>query len=246
MDKAYMTPPVPAGFSHLSGTWDTGYVIRRDSDRSQFVWVPVGALPADGLYNGSRQSFGVRGYGYSGKATAQSGAPLQAQAESILKHGGFYISRYCLTADENGTLHSLPGTLPLTFINRADALTAAEKLVRQSDAVSHLPYAAEMDSAIAWLIQSGDLTPETVSMAAARRDGRTHRDKVLPTDSDPALYGRGIYDLAGTVDEWTQESTDGAFLWGCQPCAWPTTSRCYFVPYACYTYTGFRAALRLA
>ena len=37
MTEAYMTPPVPAGFSHLTGTWDTGYVICRDGDGSQFV-----------------------------------------------------------------------------------------------------------------------------------------------------------------------------------------------------------------
>lgn len=44
-----------------------------------------------------------------------------------------------------------------------------------------------------------------------------------------------MYDLAGTVDEWTRELMDGAYLW-------PATSRCYFVPCACYTYTGLRAA----
>ncbi len=246
MSESFKTPPVPTTFSHQEGNWNTGYIISRNTDYSQFVWIPVGYLPPTGLWRGKKQSFGVRNYGYSATGGIRSGKEISVQEQSVAKYGGFYLSRYCLTVDSNRIVHSLPDCLPVTYINRSDAADMAKELVCQPDATSHLPYAAELDCALAWLIECGELTPDDIKNAAARRDSRTHTDNVLPTGSNPSLYRRGIYDLAGTVDEWTQDFPDNAFLWGCQPCAWPASSRCYYAPYACYAYTGLRAALLLA
>ena len=238
----YINPPVPTGFSAVGGTWDTGYVIRRDTDGSEFVWVPVEALPDTGRFGSKMQSFGVRDYSYSGSDVGHDSQELVAQEKSVQKYGGFYLSRYCLSMGADDVLHSVPDAMPHTGINRVDSVNAARDLAA-GEASSHLPYAVEMDSALAWLIQSGKKDPSSVANAARRRDTRAHQEKITRTGSCESLYANGIYDLAGTVDEWTQDLTDGAFLWGCRPCAWPGTSRCYFAPYACYSYTGLRAAL---
>lgn len=245
MTEAYQNPPVPKGYTAVEGTWDTGFVIRRDSDGSELVWVPVQALPEDGVLSGSVQRFGCRNYGYSGNAGGKRSSELEAQAESVAKYGGFYLTRYCLSKGRDGGLHAVKGVLPLTNINQFDAMAAARTFEDSDVFSSHLPYAAEMDSALAWLLHSGKKTRAELSAAVSTRNTRTHQDKVTQTGSDEGRYAAGFYDLAGTVDEWTQDLTDGAYLWGCNPCAWPTTSRCYFAPYACYTYTGLRAALCL-
>ena len=56
----------------------------------------------------------------------------------------------------------------------------------------------------------------------------------------------GFYDVLSNVDEWTQEQIDEPYLSGCgSGCSFPKTARCYFRPYACYAFTGFRIALRI-
>lgn len=245
MTETYKNPPVPKGYTAVEGAWDAGFVIRRDSDGSELVWVPVQALPEDGIFADAAQRFGCRDYGYSGSAKGKRSDELDAQAKSVEKYGGFYLTRYCLSRDQDGALHAIKGVMPLTGINQFDAMAAARAFERGGEVSSHLPFAAEMDSALAWLLQSGQKTAAELSAAVITRNTRAHQDKVTETGSDESLYAVGFYDLAGTVDEWTQDQTDGAYLWGCNPCAWPTTSRCYFAPYACYTYTGLRAALYL-
>ncbi len=244
--QSYQNPPIPAGFTAAGGSWDTGFIIRRETDGSELVWVPVLALEDSGTLAGKAQPFGTRAYGYSGGVKAELPDALRLQADSVEQYGGFYLTRYCLSRGKDGGLHSVAGAMPLTNINQFDAERAARTFASGEGIASHLPYAAEMDSALAWLVQNGVKSVEDITSAVTVRNTRAHQDTVTATGSEAERYALGFYDLAGTVDEWTQELTDGAFLWGCNPCAWPTTSRCYFAPYACYTYTGLRAALYLA
>ncbi|MGM9522286.1 MAG: hypothetical protein ACI3VB_07405 [Oscillospiraceae bacterium] len=245
MSENYKNPPLAAGYSELSGSWDTGFVIRRDKDGSEFVWIPVGALTPDAEFAGEKSSFGYRPYGYSGTTKAEPGGTLTAQAENVARDGGFYISRYCISIGNDGALQSAAGAVPLTNINKFEADRQARAFCSDGAVTSHLPYAPEMDSALAWLIQNGLDTPERIANAAVIRNTRAHSGGITAAGADPSLYRLGLYDLAGAVDEWIWEQTDGAYLWGCNPCAWPTTSRCYFAPYACYSYSGFRVALLL-
>lgn len=241
----YKNPPIPAGYSHVSGEWDTGFIIKRDSDGSEFVWIPTETLPKDGKIGKEKGfSFGYRPYGYSGGIDGDVPAVLAEQVESVKKYGGFYITRYTLSLGADGEYHSHPNALPHTGICRDEADEIGSKFALSQGVKSHLPYAAEMDSAACWLIENGKKTQRDITDAGDKRDVRGHSDEVTMTASDEALYAMGIYDLAGTVDEWTQEAYDGAHLWGCcKPCAYPLAYRCYFVPYPCYTYTGLRAAL---
>ena len=48
----YQNPPIPDGYRYVCGEWSHGFVIERIADGSQFVWVPVGFLPANGTIDG--------------------------------------------------------------------------------------------------------------------------------------------------------------------------------------------------
>ena len=59
----YTNPPIPEGWEHVEGKWDTGLVIE-DFKGNQFVWVPVGFLDANGTLDGTNftEKFGRRNY----------------------------------------------------------------------------------------------------------------------------------------------------------------------------------------
>ncbi len=63
-NKNYVNTPIPEGYKHVGGEWDSGYVIERSSDGSQFVWVPVGSLDSNGTLDGEHfsEKFGRRNY----------------------------------------------------------------------------------------------------------------------------------------------------------------------------------------
>jgi len=112
-----------AGFTHIAGTWDTGYVIQDNNTKSEFVWIPVGCtingvtinlervfyddnLITDSwvsAYTGGGiktvDSYLSSSYGVSTKAELwnlySEGADYIADfQESVAANGGFYIGRY--------------------------------------------------------------------------------------------------------------------------------------------------------
>ena len=58
----YVNPPIPEGYKHVCGKWNNGFVIKRCSDGSQFVWIPVGSLDSNGTLDGASfvEKFGRR------------------------------------------------------------------------------------------------------------------------------------------------------------------------------------------
>ena len=48
----YKNPKIPEGYIPLLGTWNTGLVIQNQTDKSEFVWVPVGFLDNDATLDG--------------------------------------------------------------------------------------------------------------------------------------------------------------------------------------------------
>jgi len=111
-----------AGFTHIAGTWDTGYVIQDNDTKSEFVWIPVGAtingvtinlervFYDDNLYTDQWVSKMTNGYsssldfflstnGVSTKAELWEKFSEEADyitdfQESVAANGGFYIGRY--------------------------------------------------------------------------------------------------------------------------------------------------------
>lgn len=245
--------PVPDGFRYLKGEWNTGLVIQRCLDQrfesaSEFVWIPVCALQADGTLDGvtNDRKFGARNYGYSGIPSRKIPAELLAQAESVEKYGGFYISRYPVSMDDDGSPCSVAERMPYTMVTCVAAKKVAAAFPGGKDVTAHLPHAAEQDSMLAWLLQNETITPKEIKRAISIRDSRYPQRKPVYYAGIQEDERNGLFDVLSNVDEWTQEQYDEAYLNGCgMGCTYPKTARCYNRPYACYKYWGFRIALTL-
>ena len=86
-------PPIPNGYSYVCGDWKNGFVISRDSDKSEFVWVPVNFLKANGTMDGDliTEKFGRRSYmgeSFTSESFNESlTEELSEQVKSVKKYG---------------------------------------------------------------------------------------------------------------------------------------------------------------
>ena len=171
----YQNPPIPDGYRYVCGEWSHGFVIERIADGSQFVWVPVGFLPANGTIDGKTfdVQFGRRNYlddkfeladdddlvGYHEPETFD----LSIQIRSVKKYGGFYISRYYISRNKKtGKPQSIKDEWPLNRINYDQASSIANSFERSSSVKSHILFGAEYDSVLEWFIASGVKTLQEI------------------------------------------------------------------------------------
>ena len=167
----YQNPPIPDGYRYVCGEWSHGFVIERITDGSQFVWVPVGFLPANGTIDGKTfdKQFGRRNYldnkfaedigGYYEPETFE----LSNQIHSVEKYGGFYISRYYISRNEKtGEPQSIKDGWPLRGQYYNNAVTIANSFERSSSVKSHILFGAEYDSVLEWFIASNVKTLQEI------------------------------------------------------------------------------------
>lgn len=257
----YTDPPIPEGWEYVEGDWNNGFTIQ-DSKGNQFVWVPVDFLDPNGTLDGSScsEKFGRRNYqddefsdnGFNEELEGE----LRKQWQSVQKYGGFYISSYNISRSKAGEAKSVKGAMPWTNINWFDAMEAAKTFGDGVSVKSHLPYGAEYDSVLEWFIKSKARTTDEIASDSTKwgnfRNTKDSPRKVVKTGRCKEWSTNGIYDLAGNVDEWTQEknkSTFGVIRGG--DCYWdgnvfPVASRNCINPNGYYGGTGFRATLFLA
>ena len=125
-----------AGFTHIAGTWDTGYVIQDNDTKSEFVWIPVGCTINGVTINLDRvfyddnlmtnewveeinhgqvkklESYLSSSYGVSTKAEYwnlfSEGADYIADFQaSVAANGGFYIGRYEASYGDGGKVETV-------------------------------------------------------------------------------------------------------------------------------------------
>ena len=214
----YANPYIPEGYKYVSGEWNNGFVIERESDKSQFVWIPVGYLDGNGTLDGENftEKLGRRNYkcvkfskgnlekGFYENLTEEVKVILQ----SIKQYGGFYISRYHISMNSEGRLQSIKGARPLeVYCNTAKEM--AESMEKLKGVTSHLTYGFEYDSVMEWLIKSNERTVEEVVEDSTNWGNYSNtsgsKKEILETGSLEEWKSNNLYDLAGNVDEFTQE-----------------------------------------
>lgn len=255
----YANPPIPAGYKHVCGEWNNGFVIERSSDGSQFVWIPVGSLDSDGTLDGEHfsEKFGRRNYRNDEFSDSEFNEALEdellEQLESVKKYGGFYISRYDISKSEEGKPQSVKGVMPWVNINFDDAKKVASTIEDNEAVKSHLTFGAEYDSVLAWFIKLEAKTFDGIATDSTEwgnhRNTKNSPKAVVETGSREEWSTNNIYDFAGNVDEWTQEENKSSYrvIRGGNydnngkvcPVAYRTSSN----PGSNYNDTGFRATL---
>lgn len=255
----YVNPPILKGYKHVFGEWNNGFVIERDSDGSQFVWIPVGSLNSNGTLDGKQfsEKFGRRNYQddeFSDREFNENlNGELLEQLESVKKYGGFYISRYNISKSSSGKPQSVKGVMPWVNINFDDAKEVASTIEEDEAVKSHLTFGAEYDSVLEWFIKSNARTRSEIAEDSTNWGNLWNTEnspkKLVETGSREEWSTNNIYDFAGNVDEWTQEQNESSLrvMRGCNYMdvgdAYPVALRDCDTPDSNYKFTGFRATL---
>lgn len=213
----YSNPPIPEGYEYVTGKWNNGFVIERmTEDNSQFVWVPVEYLKTNGTQNGNdfTEKFGRRRFlseEFSEKKFYEPmNEELLLQKESVKKYGGFYISRYLISKNqENNMPQSVKWAMPWTYISYKEAKKVAETFEVGETLKSHLPYGLEYDSLFEWIIESNAKSRKEVIIDSTKWGNYWNtpepKGEATRTGDDERFVANRIYDIAGNVDEWSQE-----------------------------------------
>lgn len=217
----YKNPPIPEGYHYVVGSWNDGFVISRNFDKSQFVWIPVGCLEPNGTIDGIgfKERFGRRNFHnedhFCFRYTEQS-QELEEQIESVQQYGGFYISRFVMSRYNRGEIVSCRGNCPLVFQSETFALHSAKCFENRENLSSHLVYGAEFDSMLEFIMFSKsksyyevvcDSTSwgNYVVASTGTEDASALNFSVCNTGSSEMWCANRIYDVAGNICEFTQE-----------------------------------------
>ena len=231
----YTNPPIPEGYKHVEGEWNTGFVIERESDGSQFVWIPVGSLSPNGTLDGQCfcEKFGRRNFLECGSNTREIPrimykkdyycndykeelkGELLKQLESVKKYGGFYVSRFLVsrrrvynhhTEKWDDYLQSKKGEQP---DSRDYDYGTFEK--GKDEIKSHQIFGAEYDSMLEWFLETKIITYEEFYSVAPLEKGQILYDRsVFTTGSNKTKKLNNIYDF-GNVEEKTAEKAKELF-----------------------------------
>lgn len=216
----YANPPIPSGYIYIHGSWKDGFVIERESDESQFVWIPVGFLDPNGtLDNGVsfNSKFGRRRYHDENREIFSRKyfyepltEELQMQIKSVEKYGGFYISRYNISMSKYGNPQSKRCEIPLEC-TRDKILQLASSFENTDTIKSHLTYGSEYDSVLEWLMKSRKKSYDSIVIDSTSWGNYFHEEQqndcIKPqlTGISDAWCVNNLYDFAGNVTDLTQE-----------------------------------------
>ncbi len=255
----YANPPIPKGYKHICGEWNSGFVIEIRSNGSQFVWIPVGCLGSNGTLDGVlfNEKFGRRNYRNDEFSESKFNETLTdelvLQMESVKKYGGFYISRYNISKNAEGKPLSVKDAMPWIDINFYGAKEIASTIVDNDEVSSHLVFGAEYDSVLEWFIASKARTHKEIAKNSTywgnHLETKNHPDKLVKTGTSERWCTNRIYDFAGNVNEWTQEKmgSSSCVIRGGYYCFFgdllPVSNRVSSNPHFKSIYTGFRASL---
>jgi type II secretory pathway pseudopilin PulG len=198
--------PIPKGFDYVTGTKDTGVVIKDQNTGNEFVWIAVDSINSYKKKEGELPSTSLD--------TLPSG--VSDAKTDVQKYGGFYIGRYECGIPINDSSAKDGIGVPTVQKDRTvwnnisykNAKDSAEGLYNQ---VSNSVISGLM-SAIDWDTTCVYISDKVLSITNSRSYGN-YSDSTTPANVDG--YGsikttgyseiwkvKNIYDLAGNVGEW--------------------------------------------
>ena len=196
--------------------WSNSYEIdnlKRMYD--QLVWVPVSLLASNGTTEGSlfTEKFSSPTHGINEFSESECNETLTVelvrQLESVKKYGGFYISRYNISESADGKPRSIKGRKPWVNIDFDTAKKVAAAMEDNDAVKSHLPFGIEYDSVLDWFIKSGaktryEITENSKDWGNYWNTANSPKE-IAETGSCVEWCVNNLYDLAGNIEEWTQE-----------------------------------------
>ena len=226
-------PVIPNGFEYLTGTVETGYVIKNSTDGNEFVWIPID-IPSGKTFE---EVFVIRGsyfsmsyiddtqiLSYVKEPYPTEKKEYDAMVASVQKYGGFYIGRY--EASKNSTTNkaqSVADQNPWVNITWGASMTnatggAVEKAravypesvaINDGDPVSTLTYGVQWDAAVLF-IQTNypGIWKDSIAYGNFDNDTDSSTYTVINTGSNSEYSLNNIYDIAGNVEEWSMESVN--------------------------------------
>ena len=211
--------PIPKGFDYVTGTKDTGLVIKDDND-NEFVWVPAteSTYVKDTSFPGAKPT---------GDDTLPNG--ITDETADVVKYGGFYIGRYEAGVPENqtaidgkssstsnvkGVPVSKKDAIVWTNIDYTNSKANAENMISNEYVQTGLLTGKAWDTVCHWIKSDDELKDSRTygnyynSLAPAKENSGIKRTAGFNEN----WKVKNIYDLAGNVGEWTSEAYDSYFI----------------------------------
>lgn len=212
-DKNGDTATIPEGFSVSrkvsENTIDNGLVVKA-SDGSEFVWIPVASLEdykVNESYNDINISQNTKpdtDYLPDGiKPTDSSKTEEQAERETVVKAGGFYISRYEAGKEGTDTLVSKSGATVWVNQTHEEFKDIAKGFSGNTEHVkSALCSGTQWDMTMAFITANDTSYDVTVSNPYRHKGSSVG---VQTSGQNPADIACNIYDLEGNCYEYVAE-----------------------------------------
>ncbi len=245
-NEPWKTPPIPKGWSYVTGAWNTGYVIK-DFHDNEFVWVPVGAVNAPGGVATLMHYDWEQGIRAPDQVSYEK-IPSQITT-AIATTGGFYVARY-EASNNGGKAQSKINQQPWNTVNWYASKAISESMSLDwgwTGVYSHLLYDKEWDVICKWLENSGANVAQSLNWGNYNNDDHTGDNGLMNTGSRSEFCKNNIYDFAGNLWEWTMDAcSDNRILRGGSFCNYghfdPASHRFSNIPsYTNYGF-GFRSA----
>lgn len=234
----YYNPVIPKGFAPLNvgdAIWGTsdgfnnGLVIQ-DENGNQFVWVPIESSSDEEfegkfttyIWNEDEEVF----INYSDTMEVE----FDDMKDSVKENGGFYISRYEASIEEEGNVSIVNGSQKPVFkenmtvwnnitwqnaakvarslypnTNKLEDYSLPTTLTNTSGVISTLVYGAQWDNTLRYISKDyANFATESLNLGNYS-DSTGSTSSILNTGSNANYSKKNIYDIAGNVNEYTME-----------------------------------------
>ena len=193
--------PIPKGFTYLTGTKNTGVVIK-DGIGNEFVWVPATVDNYVRDYSFPRTDENTGDTTYSNNLLCDGTLPsgIADETVDVKKYGGFYIARYEAgtpdgTIDTKLDIEGIPlsqkNKVVWTNIGFSNLNKSAEKMISNEYVQTGLLTGRSWDRTCHWLAECGYNIENSSSYG-------NYLESIQPAN----VSGYGIKQVAGYSDYW--------------------------------------------